>query len=260
MMRWKTSGILLGISLAVSSTPWVTAQAQTLAPKKDSAPQAPHYPAHHPHLGTVQSVRHGRLTVKYPMGSPIAHVQIPLAGAFLRAGFYPVAQLPLFQGQHVFVLGTKSAHPTVMLLPEVRGRLKVQGSSWSISTERSSVALQMKNPTLLGGARPIPGAQVDVFGHRVGAQIQANILAGTPHVLRATITAVQPGSIQLRSDTGSSITYTIAHLPPKWTKRLQHLKPSTPVLAVVSPQGKVLGVLPMRGLGRPQMPVAKATH
>jgi hypothetical protein len=250
MFRWKTSGVLVFFSLAFGIASPVFAQAASPLASPHSASASPHYPTHHPHVGTVEGVHDGQLTVDYPADSLIPEVQVALKGAYLRAGFYPVASLPLAAGQHVLVLGTKSAHPTIMLLPEARGVLGRAKAQWTLTTHQATVALSMSQPTLLGGAALEPGSKVDVFGTRSGSTVNVAIVAGTPHILRAMVTTVQNNQIQLRSETGGTLAYPIANLPPDWSQHLSQLKPTTPVLAVVSPQGKVLGVLPMRALWR----------
>ena len=260
MIRWKGSGMLIAAAVMLSMTTPIVAQAQTTSRIPHSAPLPPRYPAHHPHVGTIQGVSPASITVEYPVDSPISQLQVPLPGAYLRAGFYPVSHLPLAAGQHVFVLGSKSSHPTIMLLPEARGVLNHTGSSWSLTTtHHSTISLIMNHPMLLGGAQVSSGAKVDVFGTRTESEIKVDILAGTPHVLRAMVTNVQKNRVNMRLETGGAMAYAITDVPPNWASHLSRLKPATPVLAVVSPQGKVLGVLPMRELWQKHSPKSQTS-
>ncbi|MCL5065142.1 MAG: hypothetical protein M1600_08745 [Firmicutes bacterium] len=244
MIRWHKSVTLLALSLTLSLAPPLLARAQAVV----GPPHSTRLPTHHPHVGTIQSVSPRQITIAYPTGSPIPKMEVALAGAYLRAGFYPVTQLPFASGQHVFVMGTRSSHPTIMLLPEARGTLNQTGSSWTLQSAHATVALALDQPILLGGAQLTSGAKVDVFGTRLGSQIRVSIIAGSPHVLKAVVTTIQKNQLHLRSDTGGTLTYPIANLPDGWMRHLSQLPPDTPVLAVVSPEGTVLGVLPMHAL------------
>ncbi len=245
MFRWHKPAVWIAMAMTLGAGSPLLAHAQSLGERSQAAPMAPRHAPHHPHLGTISEVNANQITVQYPIDSPIPGIDIPLAGTHLRAGFYPVTSLPFAPGQHVFVTGLKSAHPTVMLLPEARGTLAKTDASWALQTTQTSIPLSLTRPVLLGGATLTPGAKVDVFGTRSGSQIQVALLAATPHVVRATVTTIDKNRIGLKTDTGTRLTYAVTNLPSEWTRRLSQLKPATPVLAVISPQGQVLGMLPM---------------
>ncbi len=213
-----------------------------------AGPSTPPRPLHAHWMGRVVGVEEGVLHVRYPASEGGPTGAVPLAGAFLRAGFYPQSRLPWARGQRVLVLGARSGHATVILFPEAVGHLAMGPTGWSVTGRAGPVALDLEAPRLLGGARLAPNQRVEVFGRRQGDAIAASILAAPPRFERAVVTAVRPGRIRLSGAGGHAWTFATTTVAPDLARHLQALSPPTPVLAVVAPNGAVLGILPLRAL------------
>lgn len=246
-MKWQKLGILASVSAALVVSFPLAAAAHGYNHDVRMGPEMSRY-SHHPHVGLITKTSRDQITVQYPIDSAVPERSVTLQGAYLRAGFYPVSQLPFQSGQRVLVLAAQSAHPTVMLLPEARGILQAAGGGWSLTTQRASIPLAINRPQLLGGGKLANGTPVEVFGQRTGRRIAVSILAGTPHIARAIVTKVHANQMQLRTENGTAMAFTIQHLPADWAEHLTKLPPNAPVLAMVSPQGVVLGVMPMKDL------------
>ncbi len=206
------------------------------------------YPLRHPYAGRVIAVDAKSITVRYPSSTRTPTARVPLRGAYFRVGFYPVPRLTVRRDQHVAVLGAQSAHPIIMLLPAAHGTLTRHAQGWALATHHQTLQLTFSRPVLLGGARLQPGEGVEVFGRQSTEGIQTEYIAGRPHVERAWVTEVKKAQVALRLANGTEAAFPVASLPPELAEHLTRLAPNTPVLAVLSPQGMVLGVLPLKAL------------
>ena len=249
MKRWSSrlaAGLAaLWLAGGLSTT---TEAARLVVLSHSAVAKSAHYPGHPFPVGRVTAVNPSSITVQYPIQAPVPEVRVGLDGAYLRAGFYPVAKLPFSLGQRVLIVGARSSHPTVMLLPEAHGRLAENASGWALRTHEKAIPLLISNPSLLGGAKLQTGERVEVFGRRQESQIDVELIAAKPKMERAVVTQIEDRRIGLRFESGRQMTFSVRNLSPELSERLTHLKPNTPVLAVVSPAGAILGVLPLKPL------------
>lgn len=237
-----------GILPAPAKTPYAAAQA---------GPPTPTHPVHHPHMGRIVGIADEVLRVRYPASEGAPLVSVPLTGAYLRAGFYPQNTLPFAKGQRVLVIGARSPHPTVMLLPEAVGTLSVSRGGWTVTGREGTFTIRFERPRLLGGARLQPNEAVEVFGTRHRSAIVASIVAAKPHIERAVVTGAAGGRLRLSGAGGKIWEFATDTVSPDLVRHLSRLGPGTPVLAVVAPDGAVLGVLPLRALS-PGWPPTRA--
>ncbi|PSR20072.1 MAG: hypothetical protein C7B45_16715 [Sulfobacillus acidophilus] len=192
---------------------------------------------HHATVTTVSSTTltltvHNKKVQTLPVNSITVHV-----------GAYPGTTTMLAAGQHVVVLGAKSAHPQIIILPVAQGVLTASNGGWTIVNSHTIVTLGNVSPTMLGMSSLTSGTHVSVYGTRSGTTVTDSIIAAAPTREAGTVVSNLNGVLTVKTQTNPSLTITESTVPG--TKMLAKVKAGHHVLVVINPATKTtLAVIP----------------
>lgn len=232
------TGVLVAGALSFAAgAPSTAATVAAAASKAHAAVHKHHHRA--AHHATIASVTGTTLTLtshKHSLTLNISEIAV-------RAGAYSATPALLAAGEHVIVLGAKTSHPQVILLPVAHGILTASSGGWTVVNPHVTLTLSGPSPTLLGMSALTSGTHVSVYGTRSATTVTANAVAANPAKLAGTVLSNQNGTLTVKTKTNPGLTITEAHV--SGTKTLAKIKTGRHVLVIINPATQApLAVIP----------------
>ena len=234
---FATTGALAAGSVSFAASPPVTAGSVAASAGHPGA-RTPHHPLRR--HSTITAVTSTTLTLTahhhpvqtFAMNSITVHV-----------GAYAGTPAMLATGQHVVVLGAKTSHPQIRVLPVAHGVLTAAGSGWTVVTPHATLTLANATPTLMGLSTFTAGTHVSVYGTRSGTTLTESVIAAVPTRQAGRVVSNLNGILTVKTKTNPTLTITEANVPG--TKMLAKIKAGRRVLVLVNPATQApLAVMP----------------
>lgn len=222
-----TTGALVAGSVSFAASAPLTAGSVTTSHGHPGAHKHHHKFRHH---STITAVTSTTLTLT----APNKKVQtFAINSITVRVGAYAGTTATLATGQHVAVLGAKTSHPQVILLPVAHGVLTASGSGWTVVTPHATLTLANSTPTMVGLSTLTAGTHVSVYGTRSGTTLTDSVIAAVPTKQAGTVLSNLNGILTVQTKTNPHLTITEASVPG--TKRLGKIKVGRHVLVIINP-------------------------
>lgn len=221
------TGALVAGSVSFAASAPVTAGAVATAAHHQGAHKHHHKLRHHSTITAVTSTTltltaHNKKVQTLAMDSITVHV-----------GPYAGTAAMLATGQHVAVLGAKTSHPQVMVLPIAHGVLTASGNGWTVVNPHATLTLTNSTPTLMGLSTFTAGTHVTVYGTRSGTTLTDSVIAAVPTKQAGRVVSNLNGILTVKTKTNPTLTITEANVPG--TKMLAKMKAGRHVLVIVNP-------------------------